>query len=744
MHFDFSNKKAFVILAALLLLLLLLSWPGNGLILQYLFYLRVPLIGGALLFLLPLICIYALPSMLGNMYVLSNPLRLGMVIPGAVAVALGQVLIFAVIGANADERFNLVPIACLDALAANNAILPYMLAILLALPSAWAAYWASGPDSQEMTDQQRRSGAFMGMVLSGLLLYAVYWLRSNTSVTLASDFLVSLISILPAAARAGYLIETASGGWVLTDGHLVMASYLLIVTALYFIGLFAYRPKGVKTGMQLPAISYVLGLLQIFSLILGLLTFLLDFYRIPVLLSMLAVSALAYRLWKVDHYYDLCKTNAKPPAADAIFQAVQQRLKDQAGDKTLVVVCASGGGIQAAGWTTMVLTGLQEATDAKFTQAIGLISAVSGGSVGTLHFLDRFNLQQRAPDTPQFDPIFQAATADSLGATGWGLVYPDLWRLIGLPFLSTEPRDRGAAINLDWRAHMRDPQKPPTLQDWVSPIMQGQLPIPVFNATVVEDGRQFLLSPMILDTPVEQGLEFNRLYPGCDIEASTAALLSATFPYVTPVTRNSRSPQNEPIVHVADGGFFDNFGVVTATDWLDRRVLEKDDQRSIKKVLWVEIRAFPNVKPKKTAKDKPVGWWMAIFGPIFAIVGARNSTQAQRNDDDVKDLQAKWQAQGVQIEAFKIAFPEHIEFFSMPTQTESGKINRYTTPLESEELKAKRYQPPLSWSLTRKQREAIRQAWYELVKNPKSEAAKLIQAWQNSQTIKAGKAGRKN
>ena len=741
MNIDFSNKKAFLILTSLIFILVqFLVWDGQTL--QYLFYLRVPILGGTLLFLLPVICIYALPSMLGNMLVLSNPLRLAMVIPGTVAVALGQILIGAVIGANADERFGLTSVDWLNSLATPDTVKPYILALLMAFPISWAIYWASGPDSQEMTDRQRKLGAAMGLGLSLLLLYLVFWLRSNTSVTIASNALVALLTLLPETARIGYLINL-NESWILTDGHLVMASYLLVVSLLYLIGLFLYRPSRNKNRLQLPAISYVLGLLQIFSLLLGLLTFLLDYYRVPVLLSLLSISYLSYRLWKVDHYYDLFKTSTNPPEAEAVFQAVQQRLKDQTGDKTLVVVCASGGGIQAAGWTTMVLTGLQEALDQKFTQAIGLISAVSGGSVGTLHFLDRFNLNQRAPDTQQFDPIFQAATADSLGATGWGLVYPDLWRLIGLPFLCTEPRDRGAAINLDWQSHMRDPQKTPMLQDWVGPIMQGQLPIPVFNATVVEDGRQFLLSPMTLDTPVDQGLEFKQLYPNCDIEASTAALLSATFPYVTPVTRNSRSPQNKPIFHVADGGFFDNFGVVTAIDWLDRLVLEKDNQRSIKKVLWVEIRAFPNLKLKKTAKDKPVGWWMAIFGPIFAIVGARDSTQAHRNREDVRDLQAKWQTQNVQIEAFKITFPEHIEFFSMPTQTESNKVNQYTAPLESEEFKAKRYEPPLSWALTNKQREAIRQAWYELVKNPKSDAAKLIQAWQSSQTVKTGRAARK-
>lgn len=116
MNIDISNKTAFLIMGALLLMLAaFLHWDGQ--ILQYLFYLRVPLIGGGLLFLLPAICIYGLPSMLGNIFVMSNPWRLAMVMAGAVAVGLGIFLIGAVIGSNADERFNLSAVGLLEGLA---------------------------------------------------------------------------------------------------------------------------------------------------------------------------------------------------------------------------------------------------------------------------------------------------------------------------------------------------------------------------------------------------------------------------------------------------------------------------------------------------------------------------------------------------------------------------------------------------------------------------------------------------
>lgn len=718
MKIDLSNKLALVLqLLSILILAVFLQWGGETL--KYLFYLRVPIIGGLLLFLLPAICMYGLPSMLGNMFVMSNLWRLAMVIAGAVAVGLGLVLTEAVIGANASARFGLEPCSLLESLARPGSVQPYLIAILLALPTAWTAYWASGPESLEMSDRQRNTGAAIGAVLSLMFLYAVDWSRRNTQIDAANELLVSVVSLLPEPARAGYL-----DGTTLTNGHTVLGSYLLVATILYFIGLFLYRPKRSKTGikrMQLPVISYVLGLLQIFSLILGMLTFLLDYYRVPVLLSLLAFSALSYFLWKVDHYYDLTNSNDKAPEPANLVKALQQRLQHQGDEKTLVVVCASGGGIQAAGWTTQVLIGLQEALGPEFTKSIGLISAVSGGSVGTLHFLDYFDQSGAPPDEQDaLNAIFEASTADSLGSTGWGLIYPDLWRLLGVPFLTTQPRDRGAAINLDWKNHMQHPDA--SLRGWVRPIEAGILPVPVFNATIVEDGGHYLLSPMSFGINRNQGVEFNRLYPDCDVDASTAALLSATFPYVTPVSRNSRHPTDKPIFHVADGGYFDNFGIVTAVDYLDRLILP--NIKSIKKVLLVEIRAFPDEEPMTSAPDKPAGWLMALFGPIFTIVGARNATQDQRNSSAVSELIEEWHGKGIEIQDFKISFPKKIEFFRLPTKTGIATIDKLTKKLES-----KKYDPPLSWTLTKTQRNAIKLAWKTLLDEKDSDASKLIKTW---------------
>ena len=88
---------------------------------------------------------------------------------------------------------------------------------------------------------------------------------------------------------------------------------------------------------------------------------------------------------------------------------------------------------------------------------------------------------------------------------------------------------------------------------------------------------------------------------GYDIDVWTAAVLSATFSYVSPAARatcfdqkkendneiqkedhkESRSPaaENSPgQLHLIDGGYHDNYGVASALDWLAAALEAQDKQ----------------------------------------------------------------------------------------------------------------------------------------------------------------------
>lgn len=720
------NKKA--ILVSLIIVgaaYAALSWIDYSRF-QYLFYLRVPLSSGALLFLLPAIALYLLPTMLGNMFVLSNWQRLAAVIPSGIWAGLGIVTVGRAIYMNIPCRFFE---KCTDSQAMLNdpgILWPYLLALILGMPIAVTVYLSSGPASTEMDDRQRYKGTLIGAAISVLLLYSVYFLRNDASLlsSWAEGFIVALLKFIPST-------ETYySSDGKLLPGHIDVFWFFVVSGLLYISGLCFFRPrvnlKKFWQKYQAPALFYVIELVLLLTLVFGFLTLWLDYYKLPVLLLFVAYSIVTYRIWNVEHEYELKESAIPVPTIPDTINALHERLKNQTDSgrkKTLVVVCASGGGIQAAGWTAKVLTGLQARLDGEFIKAVGLISAVSGGSVGTLHFLDQINQEKGYPDSDTLGNIFNAATKESLSATGWGLIYPDFWRFIGLPFLKTTPGNRAAAIDTDWKANLK--YKDVTLREWVGPIKDGKLPIPVFNATLVEDGRRYLVSPMSFefDPQYRGGVDFNTLFPKGNMDASTAALLSATFPYVSPIMRNTQLQVNDPVFHVADGGFFDNYGVVTATDWLDKQVLPNNAQLGIERVFLVMINAFHEVAPNNQGSSEPKGWLMAFAGPILAVLNARNSTQMQRNMEEIEELRNIWNAQGIDIQPFNITFPKSVFFMRHFPEISINAVKQFT---DKHRLS---YKPPLSWMLSKKQKKAIEDGWNTLLNDPNSEVNDLINRW---------------
>lgn len=366
-----------------------------------------------------------------------------------------------------------------------------------------------------------------------------------------------------------------------------------------------------------------------------------------------------------------------------------------------------------------VLSGLQEFLGKSFTKAIGLISAVSGGSVGTMYYLDRFNkdgfLEESEQEKSDKTTSFYAATRDSLDAVGWGLVYLDLWRFIGFPFLVRPEFDRGTAVETDWQGEMKDRNKIKTFGTWRKQIFDGEIPIPVFNATLVENGWRFLMTPVTFcKVPKKNYIDFNTLYEAYDMNVVTAARLSATFPYVSPICRSSENIPNQQNYHVADGGYFDNSGFVTAAEWLDEQLNEWSEAKNnlnIKRVLILQINPFPE---SASTEQRNGGWFMATLGPLLAMFKVRDPILASRNAKEADLLVKKWKNK-VDIQYFPIFFPSKDEISSDNAKSEFYKDGQYS--------------PPLSWRLTDREKRAIRDGWEIIKTRNNNNIQKIKQLW---------------
>lgn len=668
-------------------------------VLQYIFFLRVPIIVGLLLLLLPTISVNTgLSAMLKNLFILRANNQLVLVIGGAVLAGLATTEVFDIILYNSHLRFDVPQHQGIPE------FLQYVIAIILSLPIAIKATQLSKKEIKEGNHGWEGWGIIFGVVAGAFLIitthFAKIFFKSNQ---ILEQVLLKIIYFLPGRIQRGYIDENSD----LSYGIAEIAVFSIFILILYGLGYLIFKPRPIKNRFEVPALFYITLILSIMVVWIGGISFFNDVSRIPTLLLFLVISSASYTIFKVDHFYKMFLNNSwLKPTEEKWINIISQRLNNQQSeDKTLVVVCASGGGIQASGWTTKVLTGLQEELGSEFTKAIGWISSVSGGSVGTMFYLDRFG-EQGYPEENQLKQIFKSATEDSLDATAWGLAYPDLLRFIGFPFVvpkaqednTATEQDRGTAIEIDWKGEMEHPDA--SLGSWSKKIDQGIIPIPIFNATLVEDGRRFLVSPMTFSKHDDcKSIDFNTLYPEYDIDVTTAARLSATFPYVSPVCRPSQETTWN--YHIGDGGYFDNFGIGTSVELLDN-LLESEQCNQIKKVILIQINAFPDDENLQEEKGAP-GWQMEVIGSLLALLNVRSSTQNEGNALNIKLLTDKYKCGYKDYEQEKLqqflkdkSCQKGVEIMHIPIKFPRGKIN-----------------PPLSWQLTQEQKKAIQNAWEE-------------------------------
>jgi predicted acylesterase/phospholipase RssA len=433
------------------------------------------------------------------------------------------------------------------------------------------------------------------------------------------------------------------------SGHLLATAFVFVLGIVYVAGRYILRPSG-NWIHSVPVLYFIVLLASLLLWAGGFLSFWADRYRIPVLLSFLAVISVLNLAFDSDHYF--ITTNLSGPSVaipsltpDQIYKGWLQRHPN--GDDPIVVVTAAGGGIQAAGWTTKVLTELEAETDncrSQFRDSLLLLSGVSGGSVGTMYYADSY-----IDSTPD-DQVKRLAEQSSLREVAWGIAYFDFWR-------SVRPTgtDRATAMEEAWGRVWHGQNATAwsgasrKLSEWKDAVAEHDQPAVILNSTIVETGERFLITNFSID-PRQTGLHdygaaswsFAHKFPGCDLNIRTAARLSATFPFVSPVpqARGCEGPQR---YHFADGGYYDNFGVSSAIDWLRMAGVNKQALGK-HKLLWIQVLSFPPTSqtvPSSVDFKNRFGWALQAAAPVMTMNDVRDAGQRERDGIEISYLRSQ-------------------------------------------------------------------------------------------------------
>jgi hypothetical protein len=467
-------------------------------------------------------------------------------------------------------------------------------------------------------------------------------------------------------------------GYFARDGRLEPAQVYAVVTCLLFLALYigGYILGHPRFHLGVPPLLFELLLATLTTIVLAGLAFWLDRFRVPTLLVVGAWMAALSWAGGSDHYFRL-KPAARPMVAPSPYELAHARRP------LLAVVAVDGGGIQAAAWAATVLTRVEGAWP-EFHRSVGVISAISGGSVGTMYFVSALH-----PDRPMTDPelehVRDEARQPSLSEAGWGLAYGDVWRALMPPIVRFE-KDRAWAMEQAWRRTLAGGPIP-TLGDWIDGARSGWMPSLALNATIVESGQRFSFAtftpPEALQESPDDVRPWNlgtllRTYPNHDIEIPTAARLTATFPYVTPIATAWPEP-GVPAWHFADGGYYDNTGMGIAMRWLDTALRGNPSEFTGVPIAFIRIRSAPytaDPPPKERA------WTYEAVGPIETLVHVRNAGQLERAETELDFLRRMWHDEHVEISCFDFAF-------DLPG-------------------------PPLSWQLTKRDIDRLDEAWGSL------------------------------
>lgn len=244
-------------------------------------------------------------------------------------------------------------------------------------------------------------------------------------------------------------------------------------------------------------------------------------------------------------------------------------------------VTSDGGGLRAAAWTTEVLGALAD-ENGEFVRHTYLLSGVSGGSVGVALFAAGV-AELSARPAAAVSPAAAASGAhraraqnvlsrNYLAAPFAVLLTRDPLTSIfclGLGWARTcsdPPQDRIIALEQAfedaWAQTNASPRFEQSLQAlWAAPGSELQVPALLLNTTHAHNGRTHVLSSFVdTSSGADQDL-LARLPAGKSLRLSTAALLSARFPVVSPEGELTLAGQPE---HFVDGGYFDNSGGAAA------------------------------------------------------------------------------------------------------------------------------------------------------------------------------------
>ncbi len=265
----------------------------------------------------------------------------------------------------------------------------------------------------------------------------------------------------------------------------------------------------------------------------------------------------------------------------------------------MFIVLSEGGGIRASYWSAQFLARTQRDCP-EFRKHLFCISGVSGGSFGATVFdglLNYYDLHQSEATVPltnkrnaMQNKITDIIGKDYLSPTIACLCTREVLQLL-IPF-PIQSFDCAKVFEKTWEYNWKNNLNDDTTfsEPLLSLLNNASIPPLFINTTQVENGYPVILSNISINEGLSTADNINNFHlprefytdlvenSSSDVPVSTASLLSARFPYVSPA--GTLKDKNNSVISLVDGGYFDNTGANTAYQVLFniKRLYEKKNK----------------------------------------------------------------------------------------------------------------------------------------------------------------------
>lgn len=297
-------------------------------------------------------------------------------------------------------------------------------------------------------------------------------------------------------------------------------------------------------------------------------------------------------------------------------------------------VLANGGASRAAWWTGGLLSHIEANTklesEKSFYQHLFAISSASGGSVGAASFLYQF--KAKSTNDTIYNSIKKVFEQDLLSPGLSYLLSFDLGRyLFPIAFSSI---DRNIKLEQAFDKAMGIDQEHIPIQYLFTNEAYSHAPIFAFNVTRMQDGAPGVVSNLnYTSTRYNNRIDvLSIIHPDSTLTISSAAFLSARFPYISPAGRiNSVSGA---VHYYVDGGYFDNSGAGFIQELLIETKAMMDENPAFEKFrnrVKFQVLHIKNSASGVRNLEKTLPIQNDLLSPITTIMGAYDM-QTNTND----------------------------------------------------------------------------------------------------------------